>query len=169
MDGRVQINSRTNNQMCPSRGVGQGLEDTECRCSTSPWGGLPWEIFPCEFPQLASCPFSLYAWRLLPSSLLGEKKQNTDTRLWPCCPFPILFIFCLFFFPTKLQFYLLHCLYARDHQQTCSFRLPRHLCLFQGHFSIFISFHDFAVSIMLISPLENSSLNISMKLFLREQ
>lgn len=30
-------------------------------------------------------------------------------------------------------------------------------CLFQGHFAIFISFHDFAVSIMLSSPLEHPS------------
>lgn len=58
------------------------------------------------------CPFSFFSICLMSPSLqlTGEKKKrkNIDTHLWPCCPFPILFILCLF--STKLQFYFLHCL-----------------------------------------------------------
>ena len=96
------------------------------------------------------------------------RRQNRNTHLGSCCSFPILFIFCLFFFfLTKVKFYLLQSFPVittkpapskRPNLLACS----RSLCLF-------ISSHDFAVSITLICPLDNSSLNISKRLFLREQ
>ena len=102
----------------------------------------------------------------------GGRRQNRNTHLWPCWSCPILFIFCLFCFFFLNQTEVLPptvCLYSRDHHQTCSFQMPQPPCLFQGHFAIFFSSHDCAVSITLISPLDNSSLNISTRLFLREQ
>ena len=144
------------------------------------WGGA-WEVQVLSL-SLLGChsvthPFSLYTWHLLPSNLLGgvggERKTETPTldlaAPFQSCLSSAYFYFYLFIylFFTKLKFYLLQSIpviTTKPAPSKCPNLLAcsRSLCLF-------ISSHDFAVSITLICPLDNSSLNISMRWFLREQ
>ena len=144
------------------------------------WGGA-WEVQVLSL-SLLGChsvthPFSLYTWHLLPSNLLGGWVENAKQKHppWtllllssPVYLLPIfIFIYLFIYFFTKLKFYLLQSIpviTTKPAPSKCPNLLAcsRSLCLF-------ISSHDFAVSITLICPLDNSSLNISMRWFLREQ
>ena len=141
----------------PGCGAGHGrYRSSPCPC----WGVIASPIPFLSIPDISFPPIYWGRWRT----------QNRNTHLGPCCSFPILFIFCLFFFFfffTKLKFYLLQSIpviTTKPAPSKCPNLLAcsRSLCLF-------ISSHDFAVSITLICPLDNSSLIISMRWFLREQ
>lgn len=97
----------------PHWGVRKDVVDIKHRSSTSPCGAshgrsshvksLSWHHLSFFFfLYMPDVSFPPTYWRK------KKKRKNIDTHLWPCCPFPILFILCLF--STKLQFYFLHCL-----------------------------------------------------------
>ena len=143
----------------PGCGAGHGrYRSSPCPC----WGVIASPIPVLSIPDISFPPIYWGGG--------GWRTQNRNTHLGPCCSFPILFIFCLFFFFfffTKLKFYLLQSIpviTTKPAPSKCPNLLAcsRSLCLF-------ISSHDFAVSITLICPLDNSSLIISMRWFLREQ
>lgn len=151
------MNNKTD-RCVPPQGAGWGMGGT---------GPLPVPVGDCHS---VTHPFLSTPAMSFPPVYWGGRgrRQNRNTHLGSWCSFPILFIFCLFFFfLTKVKFYLLQSFPVittkpapskRPNLLACS----RSLCLF-------ISSHDFAVSITLICPLDNSSLNISKRLFLREQ
>lgn len=58
------------------------------------------------------------------------RRQNRNTHLGSCCSFPILFIFCLFFFFNQSEV-LPPTVFPGDHHQACSFQMPQPPCLFQ--------------------------------------
>lgn len=87
---------RANNQMCPNGCV--QVEHGSYRVwilYLSTWKFLVGDL-PMWSPTISIiCLSSPYAQLALPSNFL-KTQQSTDTHSWPCCLFPILFIFCLF-------------------------------------------------------------------------
>ena len=149
----------------PGCGAGHGrYRSSPCPC----WGVIASPIPFLSIPDISFPPIYWGGWvenakqKHPPWTLL---LLSSPVYLLPIFIFIYLFIY--FFFFTKLKFYLLQSIpviTTKPAPSKCPNLLAcsRSLCLF-------ISSHDFAVSITLICPLDNSSLNISMRWFLREQ